>query len=219
MVSRKCWVKNNCVAFNKKFKIMIKNIFFLSCLLFAISAQAQDFNKNLATAKSSYGSGNLEDARFAMQQMLTDIDILVGKEMIKILPSKFDALAVNPKADNVTANTGFSGVVIHRDYAAPDKTASLDIMSNSPLIASLNAILSIPFVGNSGDGTQKVVKVQGYKSVLQKTDDTETGKVNYTLQIPLNSTLITLTGNNTTEAEMLKWAGTLPMPQIAKMVQ
>lgn len=198
---------------------MIKNIFTLTFLFAGVLAHAQDFNKDLATAKSSYGSGNLEDARFAMQQMLTDIDILVGKELIKLLPAKLDALAADVKADNVTANTGFTGAVVHREYGAGEKTATLDIMSNSPLIASLNAILSIPFIGNSGDGAQKVVKIQGYKSVLQKSEDTESGKTNYTLQIPLNSTLITLVGNDTSEADILKWANALPMAQISKLVQ
>jgi hypothetical protein len=198
----------------------MKYIFTLVLVLSLCSGiNAQDFNKDLASAKTAYSGGNLEDARFAMQQMLNDIDILVGKELLKILPAKLDALNANTKSDNVTANTGLAGVMIHRDYGAGDKTATLDLMSNSPLIASLNAILSIPFVGNSGDGTQKVVKVQGYKAVLQKTEDTETQKTNYTLQIPLNSTLITIVGNNSTEAEVLKWANALPMAEIAKMVQ
>jgi hypothetical protein len=199
---------------------MMKTIIpFFLMLALTFSVTAQDFNKNLATAKSSYGSGNLEDARFAMQQMLNDIDILVGKELLKILPAKFDALNSNTKTDNVSANTGLAGVVVHRDYGTGDKTATLDVMTNSPLITSLNAILSLPFMANSGDGTQKVVKVQGYKAVLQKNEDTENNKINYTLQIPMNSTLITIAGNNSNEAEILKWANTLPMPQIAKMVQ
>jgi hypothetical protein len=197
----------------------MKRIILYILLVSGTTVSAQDFTKNLATAKTSYGGGNLEDARFAMQQMLNDIDILVGKELLKILPAKFDALASNAKSDNVAANTGLAGVVVHRDYGTGDKTATLDVMTNSPLIASLNAILSIPFVGNSGDGTQKVVKVQGYKAVLQKSEDTEANKTNFTLQIPINSTLISITGNNSTEAEILKWANTLPMPQIAKMVQ
>jgi hypothetical protein len=191
----------------------------LFVLTVAVQAMAQDFDKNLATARSAYSGGNLEDARFAMQQMMNDIDILVGKEMLKILPAKFDALTSNATNDNVTVNTGFTGVLIHRDYGKVPKTAALDIMSNSPLIASVNAILSIPFIGNSGDGTQKVVKVQGYKGVLQKTVDTETNKTNYTLQIPLNSTLITIAANDTDEAEILRWANTIPMGEIAKLVQ
>jgi hypothetical protein len=197
----------------------MKYLYILSFISLSFGAFAQEFDKNLATARTSYNGGNLEDARFAMQQMLNDIDVLVGKEMIKLLPAKMDALAANTKLDNVTANTGFAGAVVHREYGAAEKTAVLDIMSNSPLIASINAILSIPFIGNSGDGTQKVVKVQGYKGVLQKTTDSETNKTDYTLQIPLNSTLITLTGSDTDEAAILRWANTLPMAQIAKLVQ
>jgi hypothetical protein len=198
----------------------MKNIFTaLFVLTFAVHAIAQEFDKNLASARTAYSGGNLEDARFAMQQMMNDIDVIVGKEMLKILPAKFDALNSNAPNDNVTVNTGFTGVLIHRDYGKDPKTAALDIMSNSPLIASVNAILSIPFIGNSGDGTQKVVKVQGYKGVLQKTVDTETNKTNYTLQVPLNSTLITIAGNDTNEAEILRWANTIPMGEIAKLVQ
>jgi hypothetical protein len=198
----------------------MKNIFpILLTLLLGGTLNAQDFNKDLSTAKTSYSGGNLEEARFAMQQMLNDIDIVVGKELLKVLPVKMDALTANPKADNVSANSGLAGAVIHRDYGIGDKTAVLDIMTNSPLISSLNAILSLPFIGNSGDGTQKVVKVHGYKAVLQKSEDTETKKTNYTLQIPLNATLITLVGNDSSETEILKWANTLPMAEIAKMVQ
>jgi hypothetical protein len=184
-----------------------------------VSCLAQDFDKNLTTARSSYSGGNLEDARFAMQQMLNDIDIIIGREMIKKLPAKLDALSANTANDNVTTNTGLSGVMVHRDYGTGAKTANLEIMSNSPLIASLNAILSIPFIANSGDGTQKVVKVQGYKSVLQKNTDSDTNKTGYTLQIPMNSTLITLTGDDCSEAEITRWANALPMSEIAKLVQ
>lgn len=198
----------------------MKNILFAALVLVSVGVtKAQDFEANLSTARSSYGSGSLEDARFAMQQMLNDIDVLVGKELIKALPAKFDALAANTANDDVTANTGLAGVLVHRDYGSGDKTASLDVMSNSPMIASINAILSIPFIGNSGDGSQKVIKIQGYKSVLQRTLDSETNKTSYSLQIPLNSTLITINGENCSEAEITRWANSLPMSQIAKLVQ
>jgi hypothetical protein len=198
----------------------MKNIFFLLLLsACALLAPAQDFNKNLASAKTSYSGGDLENARFAMQQMMNDLDMAIGKEVLKLLPAKMDAMAANTKTDNVTANTGLTGVLIHRDYGSGTKICNVDIMGNSPLVASLNAILSIPFMGNSGDGTQKVIKVEGYKGILQKTVDTETNKTDYTLQIPLNSTLLTLAVPNSTEAEVVKLANTIPVQQIAKMVQ
>ena len=188
-------------------------------IVIATASFAQDFSKDLETAKSSYAGGDLENARFAMQQMLNDLDIAIGKEVLKMLPAKLDTYASNAKNDNVTGNTGLAGCLIHRDYGTEAKLLTLDIMSNSPLVGSLNAILSIPFVGNSGDGSQKTVKIQGYKGVLQKNLDTETNKTSYTLQIPLNSTLLTLTVPDSNEADVLKMANTIPVPQIAKMVQ
>src|ERR1043165_8313763 len=95
----------------------MKNIFYLFFLLIpSLLVSAQDFSKNLASAKTSYGSGDLENARFAMQQMMNDIDIVIGKEVLKLLPAKMDAMSSNTKNDNVTANTGLTGVLIHRDY-------------------------------------------------------------------------------------------------------
>jgi hypothetical protein len=197
----------------------MKKLTILLAALLPLLATAQDFSKDLASARTAYSAGKLEDARFAMQQMLNDIDVLVGKEIIKILPAKMDALASNPKEDQVTANTGIAGAQVQRTYGTGTKNATVDIMSNSPLIGSFNAILSIPFVGNSSDGTQKVVKVQGYKGVLQKSVDTETNKENFTLQVPLNTALLTFTVNESTEADVLRLANTIPVTQIAKMAQ
>jgi hypothetical protein len=197
----------------------MKKLTILIVALLPLVAYAQDFNKDLASARTAYSGGKLEDARFAMQQMLNDIDVLVGKEIIKILPAKMDALASNAKEDQVTANTGIAGAQVQRTYGTGTKNATVDIMSNSPLIGSVNAILSIPFVGNSSDGTQKVVKVQGYKGILQKSTDTETNKENFTLQVPLNSALLTFTVNESNEADVLRLANTIPVTQIAKMVQ
>jgi hypothetical protein len=198
----------------------MKNIF-LSILVLASSMAvvAQDFSANLATARSSYSGGDLENARFAMQQMLNDLDVAIGKEVLKMLPAKMEAFNANTKNDNVTANTGLAGVMIHRDYGAEAKLVKIDIMGNSPMVGSLNAILSLPFVGNSGDGTQKQIKIQGYKGIMQKNLDTETNKTEYTIQIPLNSTLLTLVIPDSNEAEATKMANLIPVQQIAKMVQ
>lgn len=198
---------------------MKRLIYLLIVLSLPVVGFSQDFDKNIATARSSYAAGDLEDARFAMQQMLNDLDMAIGREVLKMLPSKMGELSSNSTNDNVTANTGLTGVIIHRDYGSGEKVFNLDLMSNSPLVASINAILSIPFIGNSGDGTQKVIKIDGYKGMLQKSVDEETKKTDYTLQVPIGSTLLTFTAPDTNEAEMIKMANTIPLSQITKLVQ
>jgi len=198
---------------------MKKIVLSIVILICGTALVAQDFSGSLTNARSSYASGNLDDARVAMQQMMTELDIAIGKEILKMLPAKFDAYAVNEKNDNVMANTGLAGAMVHRDYGTQGKLLTIDIMSNSPMIGSLNAILSMPFVGNSGDGSQKTVKVQGYKGILQKNTDSETNLTSFTLQIPLNNTLLTLSVPDSNEADVLKMANAIPVTQIAKMVQ
>jgi hypothetical protein len=197
----------------------MKKILSVVFVLICVSLSAQDFSKNLASAKSAYAGGKLEEARFAMQQMMNDIDIIVGKEIIKLLPAKMDAMNANVKTDNVVANTGLAGVVIHRDYGTAEKVCNIDIMGNSPMVATINAFLSLPFMGNSGDGMQKVVKIAGYKGMLQKSVDTETNKTDFTLQVPIRSTLLTFNVPNSTEADVVRLANTIPVQEIAKLVQ
>jgi hypothetical protein len=144
----------------------MKNII-ITILLIIISFNlyAQEFAKNMTEAKSSYSSGNLSDARFAMEQMLHDIDMEIGKQILLLLPEKVNGLTANAKNDNVNGMaSGFaSGLYVSRTYGVENKTASIDIINNSPMINSINAMLSLPFIGRSSDANQKVVKVQGYK--------------------------------------------------------
>ena len=196
----------------------MKKIILTTLFIAALSAaKAQDFTKRLSEARTSYSAKKLEDARFAMQQMLQELDIMAGKEIIKMLPEKLETLNSNISNDNVGGASGFAGIVIHRDYGTGDKTASIDIIGNSPLMGSINAILSLPFVASGGN--QKVIKLQGYKALLQKNTDTETNKITYELQVPLNSSLLTLKADKATEDEIMKYAATLPVAQLAKTIQ
>ncbi len=198
----------------------MKNISIIILLAFSASAYAQDFDKNLASAKSAYATGDLENTRFALEQALHELDVVIGKEILKQLPTKLGTVAFNEKEDNVTGGSGMgTGLFVHRTYGEYPKSSKIDVINNSPLITSLNAMLAMPFIGNSADGTQKVVKVQGYKSVLNKNVNEETGKTGYTLQIPMNNTLFTLEMDDTNEGEIQSLANTIPLSKIAQMAQ
>ena len=190
-------------------------------LAFPMMAVAQDFDKNLASARTAYGDGKLEDARFAMEQMLRDLDIAIGKEIMKMLPTKVGALDYNAKSDNVTGGSGtVVGLFVHREYGMSPKTGDIEIMNNSPMITSLSAILSNPIMGGMmRDENQKQIKVQGYKSLLTKNVNSETGKTNYQLQIPMNNTLLTLKMDDTNEGEITSVANTIPLAKIAQIAQ
>jgi len=181
---------------------------------------AQEFDKNIATARASYSSGNLQDSRFAMEQALRDLDIAIGKEILKVLPPKLGALAAVEKEDNVTGSGSFVGLYVQRNYGVAPKTGAIEIINNSPMINSLNAILSMPVIGGMmRDENQKMVKIQGYKSILNKQVNSETGKTNYELQIPMNNTLLTVKMDDSSEGEITAAANTIPLSKIVQMAQ
>lgn len=180
------------------------------------TVSAQEFAKRSTEAKTAYAAGKLDDARFAMQQMLQEIDIISGKEVLKVLPAKMGDKAANTSLDNVSGSSAFFGVIIHREYGTAPSNASLEIISNSPLVSSINALLSIPFMGSSGD--QKIIKVNGYKGLVQKVSGANNTE-EYELQLPLNNTLITLKTPGSTQDQLIQMANTLPVAEIAKFLQ
>lgn len=183
---------------------------------------AQEFDKSLASAKSAYSSGNLEDARFNLENALREVDVAIGKEVMKVLPTTLGTLAYNSKEDNVTGmSASFAGLYVHRTYgAAQDKNAYIDIVSDSPMMAGISAILSMPMIMNSGDNNQKVIKVQGYKTLLTKQAD-ENGQVTgYDVQTPFGNSMLTLHySGNITEAEITKLANSIPIEKIVSVAQ
>jgi len=194
----------------------MKKIFLFAFVAFAaLGVQAQEFNKQLASARTAYSSGKLDDTRFAMQQMLQELDILTGKEILKILPQKMNEQAAVTAEDNVSGASNFLGITIHREYGTDDKAVQLDIITHSPMIGSINAILSLPFVAGSAD--YKVIRLEGYKALIQKNGSG--AETEYELQLPLNNSLITLKAPGASQDQIVKMAGTLPIAQIAKMVQ
>ncbi len=196
---------------------MKKIIFLFIVITLCSQSKAQEFAKYLSDAKSAYASGKLDDSRLAMQQMLQELDIITGKEVLKMLPAKMGDKPANNKNDEVSGSSGYYGVTIHREYGTVDSTnINLKIISNSPLITSINALLSVPFIGATGDN--KVVKINGYKALIQKqTGDND--KVDYDLQLPLNNALITLHAPGYSLDDVVKMANTLPIENMAKTLQ
>ena len=198
----------------KKIILVFITIYFVSI----VSAQT-DFKSDVASARSAYAAGKLEDAHFSLQQALGELDIIIGKEVLKILPPQLEGLNSNSKDDNVTATAGFIGAMIHRSYGDTTKKAQIEIISNSPLLGTLNAFLNMPIIGGMmHDENTKILKVQGYKSRLERTD-AGNGNYNYKLDIPFTDALLTFSVDKSNEAEITNMASKIPLQDIAKLIQ
>lgn len=182
--------------------------------------KGQDVDKDLSDAKSAYKSGKLDDARFSLQQALNDLNVIIGKEVLGILPTSLKNIQYDSKNDQVSGTGGgISGLNVSRKYGTKDTahSASIMILSDSPFLTSLNAMLAMPMMMNS-DPNQKQVKIQGYKGLLKK--NTSNIRVSYELQIPFNNTLLTLTCSGySNESDVTEMANTIPISKLDEMTK
>ncbi|WP_339791666.1 hypothetical protein [uncultured Imperialibacter sp.] len=195
---------------------------YIVALIMAVAglrASAQnDFSASTATAKNEYKAGNLEEARFALQQSLAEVDKEIGKEILGILPKSIAGFSFVEANDNVSGNSSsFGGLFVHRDYGDTTKSVAIDLMDNSPMLAGINSLLAMPMIMNSSDGSQKVIKVSGYKALLQRKDAAQ-AVGGYTLQIPFNQSLFTVDFDGAfTESEVTSAANAMPISEVAKL--
>lgn len=207
---------------NQNIKHMKKILFplFLLTALVSLGQTETDFKKEITTAKKSYSANKLEETHFALQQALSEIDITIGKEILKMLPAKMGDATINTKEDHVTSNLGMVGATVSRSYGTPNEKVKFELISNSPLVSTLNALLNNPMVGGMmRDENSKTIKVQGYKARMERQAGEAEGEFNYTIQLPFGNALLTFTVFKTTESEATKLMESLPLQAIAKLVQ
>ena len=173
---------------------MKKIIFILSIVLMvALQARSQEVPVLLDEAAGAYKNGNLEDARFALQQALNGINQAIGRDILEMLPQQLGDMNAVAESDNVTGlNTGFAGLFVSRHYKGEVNHAEVEIMSDSPFLASINMLLSMP-VFLASDPNQKRIKIDGQKALLTKTPAQEEQLVNYDVQLVFGNTLFTFT--------------------------
>lgn len=180
---------------------------------------AQDVNTKLDQAKAAYGSGNLDDARFELQSALVEIDKVIGAEILSMLPTSMKDLAYVEESDNVTGTgDSFAGLYVSRTYGTEENTAEILIISDSPLLAGVNALLSMPAFMLT-DENQKRIKVDGYKAILKK-NKSDDGAVSWDVQVPFGSSLLTFTISGAEEeAAVVSMANTIPVTNIAGLTK
>jgi hypothetical protein len=202
---------------------MRKILFAITTLLIIISGiqvKAQDVQANIDEARTSYQSGNLENARFALQQALNSINQEIAKEILALLPAEMGDMPMVEGSDDVSGSSyGYAGLYVNRSYAQ-DTTASssIEIVSDSPLLAGINALLTMPAFAYS-DPNQKQIKINNYKAMLTKSEDDQ-GTVSYDIQLPFSSSLLTFqcTGIQD-ENEVIGMVNTIPVDKIVKLTQ
>lgn len=201
----------------KKLKYIVPIII---AIFVSTNAKSQDVASKLKEAQSAYSSGSLDNARFALQQALEEINKAIGKEILGVLPVKMGDMPYVEKEDNVTgAAMGNASLYVNRKYGTDDKNVKIEIISDSPLLAGINAMLAMPSFLGTGNANQKRIKIAGYKALMQKNSD-DNGKASYDIQVPFNQSLLTVRCQGiSSENDAIAMANSIAIDKIVKLAQ
>ncbi len=197
---------------------MKKIVSIIFAILLGCAMHAQDVNQQLNEAQKAYQSGKLEEARFALQEALQGVNQAIGRDILEMLPKNLEGMSIVEGSDNVTsANVGFAGLFVSRRYESEATSASVEIMSDSPLVAAVNTFLSLPAIMVS-DPNQKRVRVDGYRG-MQTRNEYE-GNVTYEIQIPVGSSLFSFNVSGIDDEQKVNgMLNSLQVGKIAKIAE
>ena len=196
----------------------MKYTFTIIFLLTITATYSQDVITKLDEASASYTADDLENTRFALQQSLNELDVLIGKEILKMLPSDLAGNSYDEKMDNVVGSSaGFTGVFVNRTYPGESKTVRVELVNDSPLLTALSGYLTNPLLAGLAGSNQKVVKIDSYKARLQKD---ENDPMRYEVQIPIDQSLFSIKYEGfESESEVTGIANQIGIREIAQMLK
>ncbi|HEY4198013.1 MAG TPA: hypothetical protein VGM63_20870 [Mucilaginibacter sp.] len=177
-----------------------------------------DVKAQMAEAETAHAAKNYSDTRYSLQQALMGVEIQLGRQILKSLPTSADALSVDTAQDIVMSTQwGWSNMNIQRVWKKADKQLTMTV-GNAGIYAGLASI----YFANAGmveaSNTKqniKQVRIKGNKAIIQYEDSK-----GYTLIVSIgqSSMIVWECINFTNEQEVMNTANSFDIDGIKKML-
>jgi len=192
-----------------------------------VSAQSQA-DVFIKEAQKFLTEKKYQEAILSLQDAINDINTLIATQIGAALPAEINGLKADGEATvngNAMGMMG-GGMQVSKNYTNPAKKenqAELQILANSPMLASINMFMSNPAM--LGDG-YKSVRVGAKRAIMKSqmedfyADNGSSKQIRASeLQIPLSQTLITLNLKGfASEQEELAFAGKIDIEKLSALL-
>jgi hypothetical protein len=201
----------------KKTSLLILSVLFSFTLFFPVLSKAQEVTPQtyIKEASDFLTAGNYKEAVNALQSAINGINGLMMGKVVESLPKEINGFTANTEDDNTNSGSlGMmgGGLTVTRTYRKADNTDNyfeISILGNSPMISSVNMLLSNPMFMTSSGG--KELRYGTRKGVFKK----ESG--DYEFMMPLTASMITIKGYGfATETDFMNILAKVSFDNIAK---
>jgi len=142
-----------------------------------------DVNQQMTDAEKAYDANKYSDARYSIQQALIGVEIQLGRELLKSLPSEVNGLPKDTTQDKVVSTQwGWANMTIQRVYYDGKEKQLTTTIGNNGLYAGLvNMYFNNAYVqADANQQNVKQTKVKDYKALISYEENK-----GYTLIVPI----------------------------------
>lgn len=199
----------------------------LSFVSFRMAAQSQA-ETYIKEAQTYLAQKDYKQAQLSLQDAINDINNLVAGQIAAAMPNEINGLKASDDGGVNTAGLGMmgGGFQISKNYQHPTKkenAAEVQILGNSPMVASINMFMGNPAMMGEG---YKSVRVGTYRGILKTEmddyydDNGNSKKIRSSeFQLPLGQNLITIKANGfATEQEEIAFATKLDIDKLKSLL-
>src|SRR3954452_20575081 len=129
-----------------------------------------DVNQQIADAEQAYQANKYSDARYSIQQALMSIEIQLGRELLRSLPSDVNGIPKDTSQDKVMSTQwGWGNLVIQRVYYdGKDKQVTVTIGNNGLYAGLVNVYFNSAYTqADAKEQNVKQTKLKNYKAIIQ----------------------------------------------------
>ena len=193
---------------------------------FSVGAQSQA-EAFIKEAQQFLAAKNYQQAQLSLQDAINDINTIIAVQIGDALPAEINGLKSDGDAEVNAGAMGMmgGGMSIVKNYSHPSKKengAEVQILANSPMLASINMFMSNPAMLGEGYKSVRGTRRAILKSEMEDyyDDGGASKKIRSSeLQIPLSQTLITLNLKGfATEQEELAFATKLDIDKLSALL-
>lgn len=178
-----------------------------------------DVKAQMAEAQTAHKAKQYSNARYALQQALMGVEIQLGRQILKSLPTTILALPADSLQDKVMSTQwGWSNLNIQRVYKNTADKQLTTTIGNAGIYSGIAAFYFANAATMQADGQKqayKQVRVKGHKAIIAYEDNK-----GYTLIVSLGQTSMVVWEciNFASETEVMSAANAFDIDGIKKML-
>ena len=189
-------------------------IFFLivSLVVFSLPVQADEVLKTVDEAVNQYKNGDFDGAASNLDYAAQLIRQKKSESLKEVFPEPLPEWQAEPATSQATGTTAFGrSISVSRVYEKKPSVVTIDIVSDSPVMQSLQMMLNNPVI--AGAGGAKLETFSSHKGIVQYNETDKGGEVNI---VVAERFMVTVKGQEVSREDLLAYAQALKYTDLEK---